>query len=165
MTRRLHFWVAFVVAGAAIAMWTPSALANDSHYTAIPAATDFAFGGPPYCYYHVALHLNSLEVTIGAQGVATSGQAEITLNEDASFCPFRPLGTKLLRFTLANGECGTTGCQLSLSPSSSNEPRTTASFVGNPDGTSYRGTLTLTRIDSAASLNWTAQLSTVLVRS
>jgi hypothetical protein len=167
MTIRRRFFAFFA---AALSVGAPPLVTKadgvaPSHYSANAAMTEFTFGGPPYCYYHASLHLDRLVMDVGAQQTIPSGEAQVTLNEDASLCPFKPLGTKTLKFKLINGEFTGYGCVLTFNPSPGNEPRTTASFVGQFSSSGCRGTLTLTRVDSAPILNWTAQLSTLLQRS
>jgi len=117
------------------------------------------FGGSPYCDYTVTMQNVVLSFYVSPPGTIASASASATMIESAVGCPFPTIPTNNHTFTGTGSISGNT-ITLQLAGASTNNPKDIGAFTGTLNGSGQiQGTLTFTRTDIQAPLNWTTHHS------
>jgi hypothetical protein len=118
------------------------------------------FGGAPYCTYTVGLENEILKASISERGAIDQVDLSLRMIENVfKGCPHPAMGTKEHHYYLETGKVSGRNVTLEFTPASSNEPVTTAKFVGQALNSRLVGQLTVSRKDSVGNLNWSVTSS------
>lgn len=116
------------------------------------------------CTYTTTVSNISASITTLGENL-TAGEVRFTANETSNgFCATPALGSSDHVYGLAQGTIRNNSLDARFNPSTGNRPQTTLTMTGTRNGTSIGVTITIRRVDSTGSQNWTLNPSFTLTQ-